>query len=205
MKTLISLKDVEVALANGDTTLYIDENTIITPSARDAAAVGGLSFEEKSSCDCSVGQSGSDDDLIYRALQILLEKGMMGPILQAFGKDIPYVSESDSAGMLKLVRGESAQWLPLETNTADAKAFYNTLIDRADGAAMTAGFMRIDEGAFPWLTECQEIYYVVEGTLTIEKDGRIFKAHAGDGLFFKKGTHIALSVQEPVKVFYVTD
>ena len=32
MKTLISLKDVEVALANGDTTLYIDENTIITPT-----------------------------------------------------------------------------------------------------------------------------------------------------------------------------
>lgn len=205
MKTLISLKEVENALAQGDTTLFIDENTIITPSARDAAAAGGLCFEEKSSDVCATTQAQGDNDLIYRALQILMEKGMMGPLLQAFGKDIPYVSEGDRAGMLKLVRGESAQWLPLETNTAGAKAFYNTLIDRADGAAMTAGFMKIDQGAFPWVTECQEIYYVVEGSLTVEKDGQRFKAYSGDCLFFKKGTHIALSVQEPVKVFYVTD
>lgn len=205
MKTLISLKEVEAALEHGDTILYIDADTIITPSARDAAMAAGLVFEEKNTCACSVAQGKTDNDLIYRALQILMEKGMMGPLLQAFGKDIPYMSESDAAGMIKLVRGESAQWLPLETNTAGAKAFYNTLIDRADGAAMTAGFMRIDEGAFPWITECQEIYYVVEGNLTIEKDGRTFKAHPGDCLFFKKGAHIALQVQEPVKVFYVTD
>lgn len=205
MKTLISLKEVENALAQGDTTLLIDENTIITPSARDAAAAAGLCFEEKSSGVCAATQAQGDNDLIYRALQILMEKGMMAPLLQAFGKDIPYVSEGDRAGMLKLVRGESAQWLPLETNTAGATAFYNTLVDRADGAVMTAGFMKIDQGAFPWVTECQEIYYVVEGTLTVEKDGQSFKAHPGDCLFFKKGAHIALSVQEPVKVFYVTD
>lgn len=184
MKTLISLKEVEAALEHGDTILYIDADTIITPSARDAAMAAGLVFEEKNTCACSAAQGKTDNDLIYRALQILMEKGMMGPLLQAFGKDIPYMSESDAAG---------------------AKAFYNTLIDRADGAAMTAGFMRIDEGAFPWTTECQEIYYVVEGNLTIEKDGRTFKAHPGDCLFFKKGAHIALGVQEPVKVFYVTD
>ena len=205
MKTLISLKEVEVALAHGDTTLFIDANTIITPSARDAAAAGGLCFEEKSSSACSPTQSGKDDDLIYRALQILLERGMMGPLLQVFDKDIPYVSESDAAGMLKLVRGDSAQWMPLETHTADVKAFYNTLIDRADGAVMSAGFMRIDEGVFPWTTEYQEIYHVIEGSLTIEKDGRIFKAHSGDCLFFKKGAHFTLSVQEPAKVFYVTE
>lgn len=205
MKTLISLKEVESALAKGEKTLYFDTNTIITPSARDAAAAGGLCFEEKCSTDCSPVQCGKDDDLIYRALQILMEKGMLGLLLQAFGKDIPYVSESDAAGMLKLVRGESTQWLPLETNTTGAKAFYNTLIDRADGALISAGFIRIDEGAFPWTTECQELYYVVEGSLTIEKDDRTFKAHSGDCIFFKKGAHIALSVQEPVKVFYVTE
>lgn len=205
MKTLISLKEVETALEHGETTLFIDANTIITPSARDAAMAAGLTFEEKSTCPCTANQGKTDDELIYRALQILMEKDMMGPLLQAFGKDIPYVSESDGAGMLKLVHGESAKWLPLDTKTAGATAFYNALIDRNDGVRMTAGFMRIDEGAFSWDAECQEIYYVVEGTLTVEKDGRFFKAHPGDCLLFKQGAHFTLSVQEPVKVFYVTD
>ena len=44
MKTLISLKEVEAALEHGDTILYIDAETIITPSARDAAMEAGLVF-----------------------------------------------------------------------------------------------------------------------------------------------------------------
>ena len=77
MKTLISLKEVEAALEHGDTILYIDADTIITPSARDAAMAAGLVFEEKNTCACSAAQGKTDNDLIYRALQILMEKGMM--------------------------------------------------------------------------------------------------------------------------------
>ena len=46
MKTLISLKEVEAALEHGDTILYIDADTIITPAARFAALAAGLFFDD---------------------------------------------------------------------------------------------------------------------------------------------------------------
>ncbi len=208
MKKLISLKDVELAIQKGVKRIVIDNNTLITPSAKDAAIAADIAFVDAPDVSESVAATNGaakEEELIYKALQILIEKGLIGQLMSAFGKDVPYVSESDAAGALKLVRGNSAQWEPLDVGTDQASVTYNTLIDSADGAVMNAGFMKIDYGQFSWVTECQEIYYMIEGTLTIEKDGRTFKAHPGDCLFFKKGVHLELSVEENVKVFYITD
>lgn len=208
MKKLISLKDVELAIQKGVKQIVIDNNTLITPSAKDAAIAADIAFVDAPDVSESVAATNGaakEEELIYKALQILIEKGLIGQLMSAFGKDVPYVSESDAAGALKLVRGNSAQWEPLDVGTDQASVTYNTLIDSADGAVMNAGFMKIDYGQFSWVTECQEIYYMIEGTLTIEKDGRTFKAHPGDCLFFKKGAHLELSVEENVKVFYITD
>ena len=114
------------------------------------------------------------------------------------------MSESDGTGMLKLVRGNTAAWQPLDTGHAGDQVYYNELITSGDGVPLTAGFMKIEGCSFSWDVALQEIYYVIEGVLTVEKDGRVFTAHAGDCLLFKRGAHLTFGTPEQVKVFYVT-
>ena len=224
MKKLICAKDVEIAVQKGASFMCIDGSTLITPSARDAAAAAGIEFREEApaaccetptpaaeaapapeSCQCAAtGAPKSEQDIIYKALQILLEKGMLGQLVNLTGVDVPYVSESDNAGMIKLVRGNTAKFEPLDTGHAGDQVYVNELISAADGAAMSAGFMTIDHCNFPWTVDCQEIYYVVDGTLTVEKDGRVFLANPGDCLFFKPGARLVFGTPDKVKIFYVT-
>lgn len=215
MKKLICAKDVEQAVHAGEKEILIDASTLITPSARDAAANAGIAFREgcaqqaAPAATTNVGEpacaaSVPSEQLIYKALQVMLEKGMLGQLMKVAGVEVPYVSESDSAGMIKLVRSNTAKYEPLDAARLGEQVTFNTLIDSGDGAGMNAGFMTIDHSTFAWDVDCQEIYYVVDGTLTVEKDGRVFTAGAGDCLFFKKGAHLTFGTPGTVKVFYVT-
>lgn len=216
MKKLICAKEVEALDKQGQKVMYIDEDTLITPSARDAAAACGITFEcgcasaapctgEVKSCSTSECQpsQGIDSELIYKALSALMEKGMLGDLANALNP-APYTCEKDPDGFVKLVRGCSAKWEVLDTGNPADKVFYNELINADDGSALNAGFMTIENCTFPWDVACQEIYYVVDGTLTVEKDGRVFTGHPGDVLFFQNGAKLKFGSPDKVKVFYAT-
>ncbi|MCI8647245.1 MAG: DUF861 domain-containing protein [Firmicutes bacterium] len=222
MKKLICAKEVERLEKEGQKVMYIDEDTIITPSAKDAAAACGIEFSTEAPPCCTqeaapapqaacqtapapaAGQPGIDSELIYKALTALMEKGMLGDVAAALGQNLPYVSEKDPDGFVKLVRGNTAKWEVLDTGNPADKVFYNELIGADDGSSMNAGFMTIENCSFPWDVACEEIYYVVEGTLTVEKDGRVFTAHPGDALFFQNGAKLSFGSPDKVKVFYAT-
>lgn len=217
MKKLICAKEVEALEKRGQKVMYIDTDTIITPSAKDAAAACGIEFSCGAPPCCTETapaaqaatapqstQGGIDSELIYKALTALMEKGMLGDIMAAAGQDSPYVAEKDGEGFVKLVRGNTAKWEPLDTGNPADKVFYNELIGADDGSCMNAGFMTIENCSFPWDVACEEIYYVVEGTLTVEKEGRVFTAHPGDALFFQNGAKLSFGSPDKVKVFYAT-
>ena len=217
MKKLICAKEVEALEKQGQKVMYIDADTLITPSARDAAAACGITFSEEAppAACCSetantgetaapTGQNGIDSDMIYKALTALMEKGELGGVLQQLGCEQPYLAEKDPDGLVKLVRGSTAKWEVLDTGNPADKVFYNELIGADDGSSMNAGFMTIEKCKFPWDVACEEIYYVVEGTLTVEKDGRVFTAHPGDALFFQNGAKLTFGSPDKVKVFYAT-
>ncbi len=216
MKKLICAKDVEALAQQGQKVMCIDADTLITPSARDAAGAAGIEFRtgdpQTDCCTTSQGthacqpatNGGIDSEVIYNALKKLMDKGMLGSVMSSIGQDVPYVSEGDGSGMLKLVRSSTAKWEPLDTGNPSDKVFFNELIGADDGSAMNAGFMTIENCSFPWDVACQEIYYVVEGTLTVEKDGRTFTANPGDCLFFQNGAKLTFGSPNYVKVFYAT-
>ena len=218
MKRLICAKDVEALAQQSQKVMYIDADTLITPSARDAASAAGIEFRtgdpQGECCATETSQGthacqpaangGIDSEVIYNALKKLMDKGMLGGLMSSIGQDVPYVSEGDGSGMLKLVRSSTAKWEPLDTGNPADKVFYNELIGADDGSAMNAGFMTIEKCNFPWDVACQEIYYVVEGTLTVEKDGRVFTANPGDCLFFQNGAKLTFGSPDYVKVFYAT-
>ena len=222
MKKLICAYCVEKAAEQGQKVIYIDECTLITPSARDAAAAEGIEFccgeapapccEEPAPAPCAApaacaapSGNGIDSNVIYNALKALLDNGMLDKVADICGQDIPYVSESSCDKAVKLVRGNSAQWLPLfEEGPLVDKVYYNELVNADDGSQINAGFITIDNCEFPWLTECQEMYYIVEGTLTIKKGTQTFVANAGDVMFFEKGADLTFGSPNKMKAFYAT-
>jgi len=249
MKKLISVKDVEDAEKQGQKLFYIDNDTIITPSAKDSAKACGIEFsteahvcEVKNSCEGKVSESAKaseaknscgekasepvkeceaknfcevktfelakacegelDRDMIYKVFKAMMDKGLLNGMFDS-SPDKPYIFESDSSG-LKIVRGNSVKMDVLDTGNPNDKVFYQEIINADDGCSMNAGFITIEGCTFDWETTCEELYYVVEGTLTVTVDGKVYTAHMGDSVFFPKGAKLAFGSSDKMRAFYAT-
>lgn len=221
MKKLICVKDIEAAEKQGQKIFYIDCDTIITPSAKDAARACGLEFstdapvceakasepaktcqekacEPEKACDVAM-----DSDMIYKVFKTMMEKGLLNGMFDSVTQQKPYIAEKDACG-LKIVRGNSVKLDVLDTGNKDDKVFYQEIINKDDGCSMNAGFITIEGCNFDWETACQELYYVVEGTLTVTVEGKVYTAHPGDSVFFPKGAKLAFGSPDKMKAFYTT-
>ena len=222
MKTLISVKEIEDAKKEGKTVLYYNcENTLITPSARDYADQYGICLKEGCGCGCGCDEpvpqstatndcagvipTNTECDLIYHGLKQLMEANKLdSSILASIMADIPFISESDDYGNVKIVRGNTAKWEPLDTGNPNDKVFFNELIGAADNSTVNLGFMTIENCEFPWEVSCEEFFYVVEGALSVVSGSQKMIANPGDVLAFKKGANLSFGSPNKVKVFYAT-
>ena len=55
---------------------------------------------------------------------------------------------------------------------------------------MSAGFLVIENSKFDWELTYEEIDYVIEGTLTVEINGKTYTAYPGDVLFVPAGSKV---------------
>lgn len=212
MKKLICAKEVEEFAKGNDKCFYIEAGTIITPSAKDAAKNAGIEFVEGSCNSCSGSKpefapanGGIDSNLIYNALQAMMKQGKLDVLMGMFMQDQKYLSEKDPNGF-KLVKGSTVKLEVLDTgNPADeGKVFYQELINGDDKSPMNAGFLTIENTCFDWDVLVHELYYVVEGTIEITINGKVYTGKAGDSLYFPKGTKVNFGSPNKVKVFYAT-
>ncbi|MDP4104307.1 MAG: cupin domain-containing protein [Bacillota bacterium] len=208
MKTLICVKDVEALVKQGQKVFYIDQNTIITPSAKDAASAGGIEFsyekkccEEKSPETQKADKSEIDSNMIYEVLKALADKGLLKGMFDNLPQQ-PYTAERDASG-LKLVRGNSVKYDYFDTGNSNNKVFYQELISKED-SSMSAGFLTIEKSSFEWELCYEEIDYVIEGTLTITINGKTFTAYAGDVLCVPSGSKVVWGSPDKAKIFYTT-
>ena len=217
MKTLITEKSIRDIIAQGGKSVCVDGNTLITPAARDMIRAEGLELVEggcASTCctpaaaPAAGGGDALNSDMIYNALKKMTDQGLLngffGDAAPAAG-DAPYCAEN--ANGFKLVRGSGIKMevLELENPADNGKVQYQELIGADVDSAMNAGFMTVDHCTFNWDVEPQEIYYVVEGNMTVTVDGVPHKAYPGDCLFIQKGSKVVFSSGNTfAKVFYVT-
>ena len=212
MKKLICAKEVEAVIKEGKKVLYIDCDTIVTPSARDAAKAAGIELSTAAPaatacCEATTEAvktaSGEiDSNMIYNVLKLMMEKGLLQGVFEG-QPDLPYVAERDSSG-LKIVRGNSVKYEALDTGNPADKVFYQEIINADDGCSMNAGFITIETCNFDWECACQELYHVVEGTLTVGVDGKVYTAGPGDSVFFPKGAKVTFGSPNKMKAFYAT-
>ena len=209
MKKLICAKDVETLKSKGKKVFYIDNDTIITPSAKDAAKACGMEFstcaeccDEKTSDVVKAIGGEIDSNLIYSVLKAMLDKGQLAGIFDS-SSDKPYGYETDKCG-LKLVHGKSVKYEVFDTGNPADKVFYQEIINKDDGSSMNAGFITIEGCTFDWECACEELYHIVEGTLTVTVDGRVYTGKPGDSIFFPKGAKVAFGSPDKMKAFYAT-
>lgn len=239
MKTLLTEKSIRDIIAQGGKTVCIDDDTIVTPAARDAIKYEGLEVVDSTApqaapaatCSAAVGVPSAtmsasvpaqaapaaapaaggealSTEMIYAALKKMTEQGLLNGFfdnLAPAAADAPYTAEH--ANGFKLVRGGGIKMEVLELdNPADnGKVQYQELIGADVDSAMNAGFMTVDQCTFPWDVEPQEIYYVVEGNMTVTVDGVPHTAYPGDCLFIQKGSKVTFSSGNTrAKVFYCT-
>ncbi len=222
MKRLICAKEVEEACKSGKKSIYIDADTLITPSAKDEAASLGVEFVEGDCCcqgntvqntattpsaACSSGDNkGLDSDMIYKALQAMLAKGLIdGSSFEggcAVSGDAPYAADSHCNG-LKVVKGGSVRMDEFDTGNPNAKVSYQELVHKEE-SQMSAGFLVIDNSSFEWGLTYDEIDYVIEGTVVVTIDGKPYTAKAGDVLFVPKGSNVVWGSPDKARIFYTT-
>ena len=226
MKTLLTEKIIKDLIAQGATSVCIDENTIVTPAAKDAIKYNGLEVTDCTAAPAPVttysayipeptptpaaapaGGEALSTEMIYNALKKMTEQGLLNGCFEApaSAEAAPYTAEN--ANGFKLVRGGGIKMevLELENPADNGKVQYQELIGADVDSAMNAGFMTVDQCTFNWDVEPQEIYYVVEGNMTVTVDGVPHTAYPGDCLFIQKGSKVVFSSgNTKAKVFYCT-
>lgn len=224
MKRLIDAAAVNAMKAEGQSVVYKDGNTLLTPAALDAIKANGMTLKEGAcpiaketpSASCCqdrkiVAEAGGPEgevsaDLIFKVLSRLSKSGLLDDMLAACGADSkPYEAEYDPAGF-KLIRGSSVRTEVLDTgNPAQAgKVNFKEIIGADDRSSISAGIITIDDVNFGWKTECQEIYYIISGCITVTIGGKVYEAKAGDVFFINKGIKCAFGARGLGKAFYAT-
>jgi ethanolamine utilization protein EutQ len=199
MKKLICAKDIEEQSAQGGKIFYIDEYTIITPSAIDIAEAVGVTFvkgklPEESELLSELEKM--DDENLYAVLKALVEKGLLNNNMESYEAD-------NYKNGLKVVRGKSVQMDVFDTGKSEDKVYYQELVSKEE-AHMSAGFLTIDHSKFEWELSYEEIDYVIEGTLTVTIDGETFTAYPGDVLFVPSGSKVVWESPDKARIFYTT-
>lgn len=209
MKKLICVKDVEVIIKQGHKIFYIEENTIITPAAKDTAKIHGIEFSlEKNNCNtpsCESSKANTcevDSNMFYAVLKALADNGLLQDLLDKL-PGLPYFAECESGGF-KVVRGNSVKLDVFDTGNPNNKVFYQELISGKDKSPVNAGFLTIEKSRFECDMTYEEIDYVIEGTLTVEINGRSYTARPGDVIYVPIGSKVVWGSPDKAKVFYTT-
>ncbi|WML34097.1 cupin domain-containing protein [Clostridium sp. OS1-26] len=211
MKKLICAKDIEALILKGEKVFCVDGSEIITPSAQDLAKNNGIVFTTKA-LEPKVQQvdakkplsiEGMDSEMMINIFKAMMDKGLLEQMLECLkGKSLPYEADKDSSG-LKVVRGNSVKMDVFDTGNPDNKVYFQELVSKEE-SKMSAGFLIIENSKFDWELTYEELDYVIEGTLTVEINGKTYTAHAGDVLFVPSGSKVVWGSPDKARVFYAT-
>ncbi len=122
--------------------------------------------------------------------QILLEKlGGQCPAAQGVRKaSVPALRTTEADRM--------------DTGRPDDRVYTHDLLSLAQSPRLGAGLMEMEDAAFPWTLNYDEMDYVIEGELSILTGGEKVTAGPGEVLYIPKGSSIQFSVCGRARFLY---
>lgn len=92
----------------------------------------------------------------------------------------------------------------LDTGKQKDMVFTHDLFSLDESPRLGCGVMEMDHTTFDWTLNYDEIDYVIEGSLTIIKNGKSVTAGPGELILIPKGSAIQFSVPEKARFLYAT-
>jgi len=200
-------------------TVCLDENSILSPSAKDYAREKGLVIylggkkepiigvstgaeppcqAEKPAQSCCTESKSADAGKISigaDALKAIIIKA----ILENNKQNNRPICENPK--VIK-VEGDKVVMEPFAEAPAGQKIGMTDVVTEREGN-LGAGFMTFENSELPWTLSYDEVDYVVEGEFTVKTGGRLYTMKPGDVFHIPKGTSVVFGSTSFCKVFYV--
>ena len=92
----------------------------------------------------------------------------------------------------------------LDTGNPAHKVYTRDIFTVEESPRLGCGSMEMTDTTFDWNLKYDEIDYVIEGTLSINCNGKTTTAHKGEVILIPKGSSIQFSVNGFSRFLYVT-
>ncbi len=185
-KRLFTAADIRSWKERGETKIDLAPDDIVTPEAEDVA----------------------------KALHIALVRLRHDPLadqVRAVVREMARRAQDNRppearGAVVKLIEGSRVELepFPFDVKRPDMHIQAADVVTARDSSPLGAGFMRFENGSFPWTLNYDEIEYVIAGELEIRVGDASFIGRPGDVLFIPRGTSILFCTRTFAHFLYVT-
>lgn len=195
-KTIITAELVHRAVSAGR--LVIPEDAIVTPLAKDRARELGVAIVVGAAEPAATTPTNHEDEELVAQVRSLVTSllGAGGGVLAPTATR-PQAVHVDARSAKLQPFGYAGPPPGMQVETVD-------VITAAEGSPVTAGYMSITEGVFPWKLDFDELQIVLEGELRLGGDAGGKVGRPGDVLFVPKGSQITFETDSWAKFVYIT-
>lgn len=146
----------------------------------------------------------SRDVIEQLVFQVLKEKlGKQENIGKTCGNRLHY-QEADGVLRVSVPQINTCAVDRLDTGCNRDKVYTHDLFSLTESPRLGCGIMEMEETTFNWTLDYDEIDYVIEGSLSIIKNGKKVTAGPGEIILIPKGSSIQFSVSGKARFLYVT-
>lgn len=218
MKKLICANDIEELVANGEKEIYIDKNVIFTPSAIDIAKNNEIEIifksqameakqenkEDKVEKKEGVTSKNVDTQQMLDLFRVIIKEGLLQDMIKQLTDEnnSKFESESDCNGF-KIIKGNTVKLERIETDDKDSKVYYQELISEEE-SKISVGFFNMEGSKFETENTNEEIFYIIDGKISIDINGKTYEANKDDVLFIPSNSSMKLESKGLTKIFYTS-
>ncbi|GAB6154203.1 cupin domain-containing protein [Desulfosporosinus burensis] len=202
-------------LAKLDKNIVIEEDSVLTPSAKDLAKELGITISKGRQEIVSHSVVGQSTEPLVNQKPSVREVSVSSGTVTDLGNqsdDLKKAVQKILGEVLKPacenpkathVKGETVVIQPFLEAPPGQKVGLVDVIDSRVGN-LASGFMTFDHSRLPWFLNYDEVDYVIEGEFVLEVEGQVFRAQPGDVVYIPKGSQVVFSSPTFCKVFYAT-
>ncbi|EHQ88779.1 cupin domain-containing protein [Desulfosporosinus youngiae] len=191
-------------LAKSDKNIVLEEDSVLTPSAKDLAKELGLTIikgrQEIIGRSVSAQKQKEVTQKPVKSEPVILKDDLKAAVQKILGEVLKPACENPKATHVK---GETIVVQPFPEAPPGQKVGLLDVIDSRVGN-LACGFMTFDHSRLPWFLNYDEVDYIIEGDFVLEVEGNVFHAKAGDVVYIPKGSQVVFSSPTFCKVFYAT-
>lgn len=92
----------------------------------------------------------------------------------------------------------------LDTGDRSHRVYTHDVLSLTESPRLGCGIMEMEQTAFPWTLQYDEIDYVISGSLTVVWEDHRITAGPGEMILIPKGSSISFSVEDHARFLYVT-